>query len=641
MTAYDRPSIVLGTAGHIDHGKSALVQALTGTDPDRLAEEKRRGITIELGFARLDLPDGTFVGVVDVPGHEKFVRQMIAGATGIDAALLVIAVDDGIMPQTREHLAVLRLLQSPTCVVALTKTDLVDEEWVAFVAEEVEALLADTPYAGSAIVPVSSRTGDGLDDLKAALQSALKKARRAHGDGRLRLPADRDFVVKGVGIVVTGTLWSGTVGAGDQVRLEPSGLSARVRSVQIHGADVDRAGAGHRVALNLTGVEAGQVHAGDFVVDPSLPPASDRFDCRVSYLDPERTGKPLKTGVRVRVAHGTREVLGRVLLMDGQERLEPGADAWAQIRLEEPLAVERNDRFVIRSYSPVRVIGGGRILEARPRRRSILHGTDRDVLEALEADDLPRALERFVAEPGAFRTVHDAALTVGAADDEARRLLDELAEGGDVQKVASGRAAYYASRSSLQKAAGALENALLSFHAAHPGETGMQKAALHHVALPALTEDCFEGVLARAEQTGTVVVEDGVVSHAKAGAGAKRQAEARAEAALELLRRGGATPPLASDVQKALGCSQSEAFAALGTLEKQGVAVRVDRDLYYEAGAFESLKSAAVSCLEQAGEANAATLKDAMGISRKYAIPVLERLDALGVTKRSGDVRTL
>ncbi len=638
---YAKPSVVLGTAGHIDHGKSALVQALTGTNPDRLAEERRRGITIELGFARLELPDGTSVGVVDVPGHEKFVRQMIAGATGIDAALLVIAADDGIMPQTREHLAVLQLLQVPTCVVALTKTDLVDEEWVEFVRDEVAGLLATTPYAGAAIVPCSSRTGAGLDELKAALQEALKGAARSHADGRLRMPADRAFVVRGVGVVVTGTLWSGTARPGDAVRLEPSGLEARVRTVQVHGADVEGAGAGHRVALNLTGVEASDVHAGEFVVDPSLPPASDRFDCALTYLDPEHSGKPLKTGVRVRVAHGTREVLGRVLLMDGQELLKPGETAWAQIRLDEPLAVARDDRFVVRSYSPVRVIGGGRVLEARPRRRSVLHGADRAVLAAIEAGDLAGALQQFAAEPGAFRTAREGAQVVGLPEDEAAALFDQLAAKGALQAVESGRARFYCARASLQKAAGALENALLKFHAANPNEPGMQKAALRHAALPSMDEACFEGVLAHAAQAGAIVVEDGVVSHAKAGAGAKRQAEARASAALQLLEQAGATPPFVADVQKELGCSQSEASAALGALEKRGDAVRIDRDLYYSAKAFEQLKGAVVACLQAQGEANAATLRDAMGVSRKYAIPVLEKLDALGVTKRAGDVRTL
>ena len=639
--SYSRPSVVLGTAGHIDHGKSALVRALTGTDPDRLAEEKRRGITIELGFARLDLPDGTSVGVVDVPGHEKFVRHMIAGATGIDAALLVIAADDGIMPQTREHLAVLQLLHIPTCVVALTKTDLVDEEWIAFVTDEVNDLLATTPYAQSAIVPVSSRTGEGLDELKAALQKALKGTARAHRDERLRMPADRAFVVKGVGVVVTGTLWSGTAHAGDVVRLEPSGLEARIRSVQVHGTGLDTVGAGHRVALNLTGVEAGEVHAGDFIVEPSLLPASDRFDCELRYLDPDRSGKPLKTGVRVRISHGTRETFGRVLLMDGKEQLKPGEEAWAQIRLEEPLAVERNDRFVIRSYSPVHVIGGGRILEARPRRRSILRGTDHEVLAALAQNDVSRALEQFVAEPGAFRTAEDAAGTVGVTTEEARRMLEDLAQHGKVCALSAGRQTFYASRATLQKAAGALENTLLKFHAAHPNETGMQKAALLHAALPSLDEPCFEGVLSHAVQAGTVMSEEGVISHAKAGAGAKRQAEARAKATLELLKNGGLTPPFVAEVQKELGCSSSEAYTTLVTLEKNDSAVRIDRDLYYSAEAFAQLKDAVTSCLEREGEASAATLRDAMGVSRKFAIPVLERMDALGITKRKGDVRTL
>lgn len=262
------PDLVLGTAGHIDHGKSTLVQALTGTDPDRLAEEKQRGITIELGFAQLVLPDGTAMGVVDVPGHEKFVRQMIAGSTGIDVALLCIAADDGIMPQTEEHLAVLELLAIPTCVVALTKCDLVDDEWAAFMADEVRGRLASTPYANADVVPVSSRTGAGLDELRAAIQKAAHATARRATSSTLRLPVDRSFTIKGAGTVITGTLWSGIAAVGGEVEIMPAGTRTRIRSVQVHGKPVDAAAAGHRTALNLNAVSTEQVRPGDFLCTP-------------------------------------------------------------------------------------------------------------------------------------------------------------------------------------------------------------------------------------------------------------------------------------------------------------------------------------------------------------------------------------
>ena len=275
--------LVLGTAGHIDHGKSSLVLALTGTDPDRLAEEKKRGITIELGFAQLTLPDGRTMGVVDVPGHERFVRHMIAGATGIDVALLVIAADDGVMPQTIEHAAVLETLGISRCVVALTKTDMVDAEWVEFMESEVRSFLETTPYANAPIVPVSSKTGTGLDDLLMALQNACKGAQRVHAGEAVRFPIDRAFSIKGAGTVVTGTLWSGIVQPGDSLELLPQNVICRVRSVQRHGADVARAQAGNRVAMNLVGVGTDEVHPGDFAATPGTVVPSDRFDAQFPW----------------------------------------------------------------------------------------------------------------------------------------------------------------------------------------------------------------------------------------------------------------------------------------------------------------------------------------------------------------------
>ena len=389
--------VVLGTAGHIDHGKSTLVQALTGEDPDRLAEEKRRGITIELGFAQLELPDGSALGVVDVPGHERFVRQMIAGSTGIDLALLCIAADDGVMPQTEEHLAVLELLGIARCVVALTKRDLVDEEWAAFMADEVRGRLAGGPYADAAVVPVSARTGEGLDELRATLAEAARGLVRAKDGSSARLPVDRAFSIKGSGTVVTGTLWSGQVAPGDELEVLPGGTRARVRSAQIHGQPVERAKAGNRVALNLAGVDTGEVRPGMLLAAPGTVEPTDRFDAWLTYLGAPGAPEALETGTRVRVAHGTAEVPGRVLLMDGRAALGAREGAYAQIRLDEPLPVSRGDRFVVRSLTPVHVVGGGQVLHAHPRRRTNLKPGEEALLDALRAGDEDGACDAALA----------------------------------------------------------------------------------------------------------------------------------------------------------------------------------------------------------------------------------------------------
>lgn len=539
---YNEPSIVIGTAGHIDHGKSTLVQALTGTDPDRLVEEKRRGITIELGFARLDLPGGASVGIVDVPGHEKFVRQMIAGATGIDAAILVVAADDGIMPRTREHLAVLRLLSVPQIVVALTKCDMVDEEWVEFMSGEIHAALACGPYAEAEIIPVAAREGRGLDELKAALANIVSKQQYAHHEGFLRMPIDRSFTVKGAGTVVTGSLWSGTVAPGDTVRVLPSGKKTRVRSVQIHGEGVDAAFSGHRVAMNLADMSRDDVRPGDFITALDAPNASDRFDCELTYFDCENASSALESGSTVRVAHGTKEVFGRVLFMDGHAKLKQNEQATAQIRLDEPLCVLRGDRFVIRAATPVRVIGGGRVLAGHPRRRSILSESDKAMLSALACDDVTAAAKAYIEEPNAIRTVADIAGALDVSEAEAARIAKTIV-GKNIVAAGSDADLLFATKQTLQRAASKIASTLLKFHATSPNELGMPKAALNHAALPSLNGTRFDAALAVALEKGDVVSMDGVLSHATAGAAAHARAQERANAAFALLE-GTLTPPL-------------------------------------------------------------------------------------------------
>ena len=437
MDGRAKADLVLGTAGHIDHGKSSLVRALTGVDPDRLAEEKARGITIELGFARLELPDGTALGVVDVPGHERFVRRMIAGATGVDLALLCVAADDGVMPQTEEHLAVLDLLGVRTGVVALTKIDLADAEWVAFASDEVRARLAGTPFADAEIVPVSSRTKEGLGELKAALARAAARTARAKAGSLLRLPVDRAFSVKGAGTVVTGTLWSGTAAAGDEVEVLPSGARARIRGVQVHGEAVERAEAGHRVALNLNALSVDEVRPGCFLASPGSLRTTDRFDAEVRYLGAPGAARPLESGARVRVAHGTRETGGRVLLMGGRGALAPKESAFAQIRLDEPLPVSWRDRFVLRSASSARVVGGGAVLRAHPRRSTALGPATEALLAALRDEDEAAAARAAFALEALPTTAEELASAAGVGEDA---LLLRVLEIGEILEVQQRRA---------------------------------------------------------------------------------------------------------------------------------------------------------------------------------------------------------
>lgn len=636
------PDLVLGTAGHIDHGKSTLVQALTGTDPDRLAEEKQRGITIELGFAQLVLPDGTAMGVVDVPGHEKFVRQMIAGSTGIDVALLCIAADDGIMPQTEEHLAVLELLAIPTCVVALTKCDLVDNEWAAFMADEVRGRLAATPYANADVVPVSSRTGAGLDELRAAIQKAAHATARRATSSTLRLPVDRSFTIKGAGTVITGTLWSGVAAVGDEVEIMPAGTRTRIRSVQVHGKPVDAAAAGHRTALNLNAVSTEQVRPGDFLCTPGSVVPTDHFDVDLTYLGTPGNDKPLESGSRVHVAHGTKECIGRVLLMDGLPSIAPGQKAAAQIRTEEDLPVSYGDRFVIRSYSPVHVVGGGVVLRAHPRRTTTVNEGDKALLEALRSGDEAAAVQAAFAQAEYPVSAGEIAQAAGLSAARAAKELAALIEARNAQRISTGNssAELFTTKRQLQKLSKAIENALLKFHAANPAATGIAKDALRQSVMPKASAEAFAAVLASAQASGQAVMRDGLVSHPQAGAGARVLEEQNAQKLSDILREAGVKPPFAADLLIQADLVPKQAYKALGVLEKQSRIEKVNDDLFFDSQAFATLKTAVAEQLA-GGPASATELKDAMGLSRKHAIPVLEHLDGIGFTRRVGDAREL
>ena len=642
MATEPKRDLVLGTAGHIDHGKSTLVQALTGTDPDRLSEEKQRGITIELGFAQLKLPDGSAMGVVDVPGHERFVRQMIAGSTGIDVALLCIAADDGIMPQTEEHLAVLQLLAVPTCVVALTKCDLVDEEWVLFMEDEVRSRLTSTPYAQAAIVPVSARTGQGLDELREAIQLAARATAGRAEQEAMRLPVDRSFTIKGAGTVVTGTLWSGIAHVGDEVEVLPSGLRTRIRGIQVHGQAVDQAASGHRTALNLNAVTTDDVRPGSFICTPDAVTPTDHFDADITYLGIPDQDKPLETGCRVHVAHGTTECIGRVLLMDGVKSISRGQTAAAQIRIESDLPVAYGDRFVIRSYSPVHVIGGGVVLRAHPKRTTTVTQADRTLLEALREGDGAKAVGTAFDAAEFPVTPADIAHATGLSLANATEELEALAERGAAEKLsgAAGASVRFASKRTLQKLSGAIENALLRFHSANPAATGMSKEALRQACMPRCAADAFDAVLAHAYAEGKAVADGGMISHPQAGAGARKLEEGNADKLAELLAAAGPKPPAVADLFKQADLAPKQGYKALGLLEKQGRAVKASEEFYFDAAALAALEQAVQDALAN-GPASAADLKDAMGLSRKHAIPVLEHFDDTGVTRRVGDAREL
>ena len=632
--------VVVGTAGHIDHGKSALVRALTGTDPDRLKEEQARGITVDLGFAHFEA-GGVRYAFVDVPGHERFVRNMLAGAGGFEVVLLVVAADESVMPQTREHFEICRLLGIETAVVALTRSDLVeDPDLIELAGLEVRDLLAGSAFAAAPVVPVSSLTGEGLDDLRAALADAASAAPARDPEGLFRLPVDRVFSVRGFGAVVTGTLVSGRVSVGAEVEILPGGDRARVRGLEVHGAAAESASAGERVALNLAGVRRERIERGCVVGLPGELGAARMLDCRLEAL--ADLGAPIADEDRVHVHTGAATALARVRLLGGLESLAPGETALAQLRLESPLAALRGDRFILRRYSPVVTIGGGTVVDAAPPKRSPRRPAARDAVAALAAGDDRAATLSFLGEAGPRgMTLPGLARRLGRPGGEVECLVAPLRDGGEIV-VASGRAGSEASLLSADRAR-ALEERLLArlaaFEEANRLRPGMPVEELREYAgVPAGVAD---GALRRLEAEGRLRRDRDAVATAGRTVRLTEAEQGIHDRLADLLEEGGLAPPTLSEACRSLSAAPPLVEAMRRLLAHEGRAVAVNPDLSFASEALAGLKQAVHEQRRSNPEISVAWFKERFGLSRKHAIPLLEWLDRERVTVRVGDVRRI
>ncbi len=621
--------LILGTAGHIDHGKTTLVRALTGVDTDRLPEEKRRGITIDLGFAALDLPDGTHFGVVDVPGHEAFVRTMLAGASGVDVALLVVAADEGVMPQTREHLAILALLDVRALVVALTKTDLVEDDWRELALDDVRALLARTPWPDAPVLPVAGPTGAGLDALRDALAAAARQARRRRRDDLFRMPVDRVFTVHGTGTVATGTVWSGSVRRDAHVRILPADRSVRVRGVQSHGAGTAEAGAGERAALALAGLERADVARGDVLVQGGGWRTGRILTTLLTLLGD--APRPLAPGQRVRVHVGTSEAMARVTLL-GRPSLAPGETAWAQLRLEQPVVARARDRIVLRSYSPVTTIGGGIVAEPDAPRRGRLAAEDATRLERVIGAAAGAALAACAAlDPWRGAAREALPVLTGLAPAE----VDAALTGSPEVCVTPNRVFAPAV---VAEASERIARAVDAFHAAAPLQPGCDRDALRR-ALPGQADpELLHAVLDGLLTSGRLAVSGAV--YARPG-WAPQVAGAHA-ALLDALRttyaQAGLAAPSVGELPAAIG-AHTDCAAALRLLERQGELVAIEPGRWVSGLALAHALDAARTALAGRDTLAPADFRDVWGVSRKHLIPLLEYLDRAGVTERVGDAR--
>jgi len=611
--------VILGTAGHIDHGKTALVRALTGVDTDRLPEEKRRGITIELGFAPLELAGVGTVGIVDVPGHEAFVRTMLAGAAGVDLALLVVAADEGVMPQTREHLAILGALGIRGGVVALTKTDLVDDDMRALAAEDVAALLDGSPLSGAEVVAVSVRTGEGLDALKAALARAAANVPARDSRDLFRMPVDRVFTVKGTGTVVTGTVWSGSVRRDDMLRAFPGGAAVRVRGVETHGHTAEAGRAGQRVAIALAGAEREELARGAVLVSAADPwAASDRMRADVALFDDADVALTART--RVRLHLGTAEVGARVVARGGPVR--SGATVPVRLAFDQPLVARAGDRFVLRSASPATTIGGGVITDPRPpfRRTPPFASPSASVEERL----------RWMVAEEAVRGLPVASLTMrlGRSAEACAAVISQLA--ADVVQVG----ALLTERMRFEQAGRILLDAVEAGHASRPLDRGLPLQPLR--ARLGVGPEIAGAVIQAAVDRGQVAIADGLVARA----GWVPQFSAADRAALvvidQLLAKAGREGPTAVEIAAAAG---PRTPALLRLLEREGRVVPIGEQRFLAPSAWRELLLALREATREVRDYSAGEVREIFGISRKYSIPILEGCDRAGVSTRVGDGR--
>ncbi len=625
---------VIGTAGHVDHGKSTLVQALTGINPDRLREEQEREMTIDLGFAWLTLPNGEQVGIVDVPGHRDFIENMLAGVGGIDAALFVIAADEGVMPQTREHLAILDLLRIPGGVVALTKIDLIDDpDWLELVQADVSEALQGTVLDGAPIIPVSARTGQGLAELTAALQEVLARTPPRPDRGRPRLWIDRVFTIGGFGTVVTGTLVDGHLEVGQEVEILPRGLRARIRGLQTHKTKIQRAVPGSRVAINLTGVSRQDLARGDLVTVPGWLRPTTLADVRLDLL-PDAPF-PLKHNAFVKFFCGSAETVARVRLL-GTETLAPGESGWVQLELDDPLPLVRGDRFIIRIPSPAVTVGGGEVVDPNPGRK---HRRFRpEVLARLEtlARGTPAEVLMQTLERRGPLTVRDL-LEASGLGEAAPAALTELFSAGDavvldaVPEPAPAR--LVVSRSWWSATTARMRDELAAYHARYPLRPGMSREELRSALR--LDPRAYNGLLARAAADGLVVDEAAIVRLPEHQV---RFTPQQQQAVDDLLARFRAAPYATPSVKEAAALVGEE---VLGVLLARGDLVQVSPEVLFLRETYEEMVERIRAHIHQQGSITLAQVRDLFQTSRKYAQALLEYLDSAGVTRRVGDERVL
>ncbi|MCY4596246.1 MAG: selenocysteine-specific translation elongation factor [Bryobacterales bacterium] len=624
--------VIVGTSGHIDHGKTSLVRALTGTDTDRWEEERRRGITIDLGFASLEVEPGLNLGFIDVPGHERFVKNMLAGIGGIDLVVLVVAADESVMPQTREHFEICRLLGIRRGVIALTKSDLVDEEILELVHLEVEDFVAGSFLAEAPVIPVSSTTGDGLPELRDALAAAARATETRGTAGLLRLPMDRVFTMKGFGTVITGTLSAGTLQVDDQVEILPGGQLARIRNVEVHGQSVAVAAAGQRTAVNLGGVPKTNLERGATLVQPKHFATTSQLDTRIELLP---SAKPLKHGAPVHLHLATAETVGRAYMLGAQGRqasVDPGSEAYVQLRLDNPVLAVAGDRFILRQFSPLTTIAGGTVLRPEaPKHRQ--KDEWRPLLDALLERDRSRILDLLCRE----RPYGLAGSELTALTGEEEPLWLVTAQETASLAVLRKKPVWVCSVARIGDAEAQLLEALERYHSANPLEAGAPVEAMRSGQFGDAPDIFAEHLLRRLQQSGKIRFDEDLVRLANHQIRLQADEQAARDRLVEAFQAAGLQVPGVKDLLASLSIDGPRAQRVLAALLREGVLVRVSHELVFHSTAIRTLKENLGAFRGQ--RINVAEFKALADVSRKYAIPLLEYFDRQKLTLRDGDKR--
>lgn len=631
--------IIVGTAGHIDHGKTTLIKALTGRETDTLKEEKARGISINLGFTFFDLPSGKRAGIIDVPGHEKFVKNMLAGVSGIDIVLMVIAADEGVMPQTKEHLEILQLLNIKKGLVVLTKKDMVDEEWLEMIKEDVKDRIKGTFLENSPIIPVSSKTGEGIDEIIDYIEKATEEVEAKDTIGHFRMPVDRVFSVSGFGTVVTGTIFGGRINIGENVEIYPQKITGKIRNIQVHDQDVNFAEAGQRCALNISGVKSHEVSRGNVISKEDIMEPSLMIDCSLYYL--KSAEKPLVNRQRVRLYHGTDEILCRVIILN-KEEVKPGEYAYVQLKLENPIAAQRNDRYVIRSYSPMITIGGGTIIEPVAKKAKRLSKEYLEELKIKESGSVHSIIESTIKKLSINYPGNNEILkALGKNEDKLPDILEDLVKERKIIRLEAGDKPVYLHNEFIINKMEETNDLLKEFHKNNPLKAGISKEEFKNKIfgknLKQKNYDEILDILLKSELikiTGNhVALKDFEIVYDS------YQKEIK-DIILKEYKEGKYQPPRLEDIGAPIK-NKKEFKAVLDSLLEQGELYKVNEECTLYKDYFYEAKDKLIHYIESNGYITAGDFRDLLDTSRKYAVAILEHFDSLKITKRVEDKRFL